>query len=604
MGKNFKEVVAEIKTTYDIVDYVSQSVKLKKIGMHKWRGVCPFHNEKTPSFYLDQHFQNFKCFGCGVSGDILTFVEKTESLEFFESVKMLAEEKNIELDVDDSKSGIDYQSLRSVLKETANFFYSEYRKLPESHPARQQVLSRKLSENKMLYGYAPEGRQTLYNFLKNKGFTDEIILQAGVCSKFDNQLGLYDFWNGRLMFFITNIVGQPVGFSGRKLYETDKRGKYVNSSDGPMFDKSSSLYNIQKAKNDASKESKIFITEGQFDVASLIESNINNVVASSGTAFTEKQAMICRRLVSENGKIVFCFDGDTAGLNAAKKVFENIPLIHSQSYIVVFPKELDPCSYYEEFGGEDLRKYIKENVKPIIEFIIDSIKLEFDLDEEIERSKFVDEVSKVLKTIQNKTLQSTYIKKVALASFLSVEDVKEAIKNVKDEIKNKYINKEETKVVEDLRPQDVTKNEIELIDLIEKDQLYEISARIISLTLLETNFINSLKKIQNKIPADFNIFMNELFNYSSGPIIPEFFTEEELAKKLINTNYFPLIFNMDYEDKKDLFLYLYNNLKETKNEKEMRNIKSKIFNLIKNSNNDIVFLKEAINKESEELNKI
>lgn len=358
MSKNFKDVIVEIKNAYNIVDYIQQSgTALKSAGVNKYKGLCCFHNEKSASFVVDEHFQNYRCFGCNASGDLIKFVQATENLEFIDAVKKLAEDKGIELELSDDATSIDYKSLRACIKEAALFFVKEFRKLEDTHPAKIEVTNRKLSLDKMVYGYSPDGRDKLYKHLSNLGYSDEVILQTGVCVKYNENSKISDFWHGRLMFVITDITGKPIGFSARKLFDTDKRGKYVNSTETPLFNKSSVLFNLSKAKKLAGEKKSVIVVEGQFDVASYVEAGAINTVASSGTAFGEKQVMICRRLVSEEGEIVFAFDGDVAGIKAAKSVFKISPLIHQQSFFVTFPKGADPDDYRQKNGISLIRVY-------------------------------------------------------------------------------------------------------------------------------------------------------------------------------------------------------------------------------------------------------
>jgi len=603
---SLKASVTEIKTAYNIADYISQAgIQLKQNGVNKWKGLCPFHNEKTPSFIVNEYFQNYRCFGCGANGDLLTFVQEYEHLDFYSAIQKLAADKGITLSISSEESGIDYTSIKEVLKETANYYVSEYRKLNKEHPARQQVIERELNERKLFYGYAPEKRRSLYDLLKNKGYSEEIMMQAGVISRFekDGKISYSDFWNGRLMFIITDIAGKPVGFSGRKLYENDSRGKYVNSSDGPLFDKSSILFNLSNAKKKASEEKTIYITEGQFDVASFVEAGLTNVVASSGTAFTEKQGLICRRLVTESGKIVFCFDGDKAGIKAAEKVFQTIPMIHSQAYVVIFPKDQDPCDYRLQNGNEGLVKFVSEKEIHIIEFMIDQVSKKYDLKKEIERSKFLDEAARVLKSVNSLSLREVYTKKVALEAFVTIETVKNVIETAQPFDMNSHSSKEETSSVSS-RPNLEEIDQTELVKKIKENETYQIAIRLISLSLLDSEFLQALKKSIHIIPKDLVPLVKEIVTKVTfdRPIIPEIFTHSELMKSIMSKNFFPLIHLMDREDQKEQFMHLFYTLKGMEQEKEILRVKMNISNILENSNEeDVAFFISALNKEKEEL---
>lgn len=605
---SFKNVVAEVKLAYNIVDYIQQSgIKLKQNGATKWKGLCPFHNEKTPSFSVDEHFQNYRCFGCGAGGDLISFVENNESLDFFDAIRKLAEDKGIDLKLEKTEDAVDYKSLRACIKSAANFYLQEFKKLPKDHIARKQITERGLSFKKTRYGYAPEGRQSLYKALKAEGFSDEIILKTGVCTKFENNDQLFDFWHGRLMFFITDITGKPIGFSGRKLYDTDKRGKYVNSPDGPLFDKSASLYNIDRAKKPASDAKEILVVEGQFDVSAYVEADMVNVVASSGTAFTEKQAMIARRLVSENGRIVFCFDGDDAGAKAAEKVFKAVPAIHSQAYVVSFPDKQDPCDYRLEHGSEALAEYTKNAAKPMLEFVLETAMKGFDLDSPVGRSRYMELAARILKTVASVPLREAYVKKVALDSFSSVDTVREVVSKAEPLDSNSYAAKEETKV--DVRPEleSETETDIEEISaLMEEDPIYNISARLIALALMDLRFVSPLVKTVRYMPKEFQKFVVDLSSLSNdGSLIPEMFKDVELAKKLMETDFFPLAHMMNLDRSKEQFLYMRKALKMKVLHNRESAVKTKISRILEQSDHsDPEFLAKALEKEATEMAKI
>lgn len=609
---SFKSSVVEVKLAYNIVDYIQSSgIKLKQNGATKWKGLCPFHNEKSPSFSVDEHFQNYRCFGCNASGDLISFVEKTENLEFFDAIKKLAEDKGIDLKLEVSEDAIDYKSLKACIKDAANFYLKEFKKLSEDHPARKQVKDRGLSFGKVRYGYAPEGRQTLYKHLKEQGFSDEVITKTGVCLKFNGEGEPFDFWHGRLMFFITDITGRPVGFSGRKLYETDKRGKYVNSPDGPLFDKSSVLYNIDTAKKMITDTKSILVVEGQFDVSAYVEAGMLNVVASSGTAFTEKQAMICRRITGENGRIVFCFDGDSAGSNAAEKVFRSVPMIHSQAYVVSFPEGQDPCDYRLEHGDEALQEYTKTAAKPIVEFVLDLAKKGFDLDSSVGRSRYLEQAAKILKTVASISLRDAFVKKVALDSFTSVDIVREVVTKAEPLDTGSYAAKSEDEV--ETRPvyvEEVEVNLEEVIKLVQDDTLYNITARIMALSLADSRFSAPLRQLLRIIPEELRNLAKEICDISSGEevpraLIPEMFENSELAAWLISTDLFPLSHMMDLDAMKDHFKYLRKSLKKEFVNRAEEGVRMKISRILEEAKSvDSEFLMQAIQKEEEELEKL
>lgn len=612
-NKDIKAIVSKVKLAYDIVDYIQQSgVSLRQRGS-KNIGLCPFHNEKTPSFSVDSHFQNYRCFGCGASGDIFSFVEKYEHLEFMEAVKKLAEDKNIAIDFD-SSSNVDYKSLRSCIKAAANFYVSEFRKLPKNHPAVVEITDRNLSVKSSLYGYAPEGRNSMYNYLKNEGFSDETILLTGVCKKSEKTGTIFDFWQGRLMFFVTDISGRPIGFSGKKLFEEDKMGKYVNSSDSILFDKGNSLYNIHKAKSVASDKKLIYVNEGQFDVSAMIEAGMPNSVASLGTAFTLNQGLMARRLVSENGRIVFCFDGDSAGIEAANKVFKNIPSIHSQSYAVSFPEDMDPCDYSLKYGKEELAKYIKDNTIPLVEFVIDNMSKDYDMDSTLDRSKYINSVAKVLATITNISLRESYIRKVSLDSFTPVDTVREIVSqatpsslNESDQIEQEESDHNQPVLRNYESPTTMDENELsyeDFITLINESNTHNAAAKVLSIAMIDNRFASVVVKNIKYFPAEFKSIIENLNNLieEHDKLIPELFDRSDIIRYIIDSNLFPFSHLMTLETYKEHFKFLLVFLKNNKLRNNTSYIQGNIAKTLqksRNVDNPVEILEKALLKEKE-----
>jgi len=557
MSVDLKTAIAQVKTAYLISDFIKASgVRLTANGAGKWKGLCVFHNEKTPSFSVSDHFQNFHCFGCGASGDIIKFAMETQNLEFMDALKQLAEDKGIELSLEhnNEEPGIDYKSLRECLRESANFFAREYHKLPSDHKARLQVTDRGLSEKGMVYGYAPEKRTAIYDHLKSKGFSDETMLQAGVVTKWEESGKFSDFWSGRLMFIITDITGKPIGFSGRKLFEDDKRGKFVNSSAGPLFDKSSALFNIQNAKKPSSDVKEVFIAEGQFDVAAFIEAGLPNVVASSGTAFTPQQGSILQRLVGEAGRLVFAFDGDKAGVKAAITVFKNVPSIHSSSWVVRFPETEDPCDLRLAQGNEGFREHVAQRV-PLVEFVLNVAKADYDMGSELGRAHYLEYAAKVLKTVASNTVREAFIRKVALDCFTEVSSVKELVgRSSALELGT------EGRTTETVAPAEsplALVDSTDILDKIKERKEYALAARFVALALIDPILIQYLPKNKKKLPLEFGTTIDELAALGEGDaIIPEAFTDSRLMNYLSSSRLFPLA-HLEGFNTKEQFEYVY-----------------------------------------------
>lgn len=599
---DLKQAVAQIKAAYLISDYIRNSgVKLTASGPGKWKGLCPFHGEKTPSFTVSDHFSNFHCFGCGVGGDIIKYAMDTEHLEFMDVVKKLAEDKGIELNLekDEKNSGVDYRSLRECLKESANFFAREYRRLPADHKARLQVTDRGLSEKGMIYGYAPEKRTALYEHLKAKGFSHEVMTQAGVVTHWESNDKYSDFWSGRLMFVITDITGKPIGFSGRKLFDDDKRGKFVNSSAGPLFDKSSALFNVQNAKKPASEAKEVYIAEGQFDVAAFIEAGAPNVVASSGTAFTPQQGGILQRLVGETGKLVFAFDGDAAGQKAAVTVFKNVPSIHGNSWVVQFPEGKDPCDFRLENGNESFQEHIAKRI-PLVEFVLDVSKANHDMKSSLGRAQYLEYAARVLKTVASNTVREQFIRKVSLDCFTEVSAVKEAVAKSQPLELGAYEAPQASDESTEEKSSEVLvlEDSVDLITKIKEEQAYALAARFVALAVLDNELIQYLPKNKRKLPPEFGTVIDELCALEPGsPIIPEAFTDSKLIELLSSSKLFPLS-HLEQFDTREQFEYVYKRYLNTVRYSQEAEIQGKIHMILSSAeDNQVELLIQALEAE-------
>lgn len=559
--QNFREILAEIKAAQNIVDYIQGSaVALKPSSAGKFKGLCPFHGEKSPSFYVDENFQNYKCFGCGVSGDIIKFVQEYENLSFIESVKKLAELSGIEYETDDSEPGFDYRAIRNCVAATHRFFTGHFNKLPKDHKAKREVLEgRRLPLDSMEYGYAPEGRDNLYKYLKGKGFSNEVMLQAGVVTEWKDSGKISDFWHGRLMFTITDPTGKPVGFSGRKLNEEDTRGKYVNSSDGPIFDKGSLLFNQSEAKQEAKRAATIYVAEGQFDVAAISASGLPNVVASSGTAFTRKQVLMCSRMVGDAGKIVFCFDPDEAGKKAAYKIFSVAEDLQGQCYVVSLPDGEDPCDFRKDHGADALKEALETSAVSIVDFVLGVIAERYDLKDPAQASRYLEEAAIVLKSVSSPSLRSTYAKRVALSSLMSISTVEEAIDRAKSskELPQRSARRseEEEEEEQDERSDFLTHSQKEekFLEDLDTSRSKDACARLLQLALQERSLIPDLLKIAD-YPRPFAAIAREVSKLPEGsPIIPERSKVPLILETVIAQDYFPYLKLMDEQDIRELF---------------------------------------------------
>jgi DNA primase len=309
------DAVEDIKSRLDVADIVSEYVPLKPAGSGSFKACCPFHQEKTPSFYVNRPRQSWHCFGCDQGGDIISFVQQIEGMEFREALELLAQKAGVELPQFDMKKSSERKRLHEVNDLAAKFFHAQLLTSPTAEVARAYVKKRGLDDlttDVWRIGYAPEGWQGLSDALKTKGVTEDGLIKAGLALKSDRG-GVYDRFRNRVMFTICDVHGNVVGFTGRVLDPDTKEAKYVNTPETLVYKKSNVLYGLDKAKGEIKRQDLAVIVEGNMDVVSSHQFNISNVVASSGTALTQEQLALLKRFTMN---LAMAFDADAAG-NAA-----------------------------------------------------------------------------------------------------------------------------------------------------------------------------------------------------------------------------------------------------------------------------------------------
>lgn len=595
---DFKKVISDVKEAYSIEDYIeSDGIALSQSGATKYKGLCPFHSEKTPSFTVDVQFQSYYCFGCKAHGDIISYVSDRENLTFMEALTSLAEDKNISIELDgDVQPKVDLTSLREIIADTAKFFVRNFKKLPEDHAAKKQILDRGLELDSMTYGYAPEKRTALYDFLKSKNYSDELIFQTGVCREPKNGGKPFDFWSGRLMFIISDIQKRPIGFSGRKIFESDTYSKYVNSSDSPIFDKSKALFNLPKAKDKAGKDKRVFIVEGQFDVAALSSSDLSNTVAVSGTSFTEHQSKTLQR-ITHNGELVFCLDGDEPGIKAALRVFEKHPDIHDSLFAVLFPEGQDPCDYRKENSSEELKRFVTDKKVSLVDFVLENIRRNSDLSSSIGRTRYVQEAAEKISFIKNRVLLENSVREVALHSKSSFDSVMTEVEKAIEKNKNRPVsrdrNENEEKISSEEERRELLEGNIEdsfiekqkeLIEAFNKDRIYKISSKILSFALLDQNSLKIVIKNRESLPKRLLPFVKDSLEVMKKAnkererisFFPEDFKYSLISEYLMSSDNIPLSHLMSAENIQSQVLFLFDLLEKETIKRKKKIIQSRI----------------------------
>ena len=371
MKKFPPEFIEQLRSSVDIVEYIGQFVQLKKRGKN-FIGLCPFHSEKTPSFSVSAEKQMYYCFGCGKGGSIYKFLDEFEKLTFPEAVQRLAERAGIPLPKihNDEQEISETEELYEILRRTAKHFHDQLVHSNEGEFALEYLHKRKLSSDtirKFGLGYAPRNWEFLVGKFREENISLEFAEKVGVIKKRDDG-SYYDTFRGRVTFPIFNTMGKVVGFGARKLYDDDNLGKYINSSETPVYNKSKILYGLNFSKDAIREKENAILVEGYADYLSLFQTGIENVIASSGTALTEEQIQLLSRFTRT---VTILYDADTAGSNAALRGVDLVLAKSLDVRIVQLPEGEDPDTFVQKFGKEEAEKRIS-NAISFIDFIADS----------------------------------------------------------------------------------------------------------------------------------------------------------------------------------------------------------------------------------------
>jgi DNA primase len=412
-----EDKISEIIEKNDIVDVISEYMALKRSGSN-YTALCPFHSEKTPSFSVSSSKQIFNCFGCGVGGNVITFIQKIEKINFVEAVKMLSERAGIQLDEEKDPKQLERAKLKRALykvnTEAARFFYSN---LNTSAKALEYLKRRGLSEaiiKRFGLGFAPDKWQELMDFMKRKGFKTELLYTAGLIVKNKDGDRYYDKFRNRIMFPIIDLKGNVIAFGGR--VTDDSKPKYLNSPDTPVFNKGYNIYGLNFVKKIQNLEN-IIIVEGYMDAIALHQFGVENAVASLGTAFTENQARLLKRFSNE---IIISYDSDLAGQTATLKGLSILEKEGCVVKVLSLPSGKDPDEYIRKEGMDAFQERIRKSIS-LIEYQIESLKRGLDINNIQDRIKFTKGFSEILKDVDSNVEVDAYIKK-----YSSIMKVNEA----------------------------------------------------------------------------------------------------------------------------------------------------------------------------------
>ena len=421
-----------------IDEVVGDYVQLKSAGGGQKKGLCPFHDEKSPSFHVTPARGYFHCFGCQEGGDVIAFIMKIDHLSFTETIERLASRIGYQLTYEQSSGGSKAPTVqRSRLLEAnsqASLFYQEQLQLPTASHARELLIKRgfdKTASQSFEIGYAPDQWDALSKFLLGKGFSAEELLLAGLTK--EGTKGAIDRFRNRLIWPIRDISGDLVGFGARKLAsdEEDTGPKYLNTPETSIYKKSQVLYGLDKAKKEIAKKRQVVIVEGYTDVMAAHLAGIPTAVATCGTAFGDEHIRILRRLLMDDdafrGEVIFTFDGDAAGQKAALRAFGDDQKFVTQTFVAVEPSGLDPSDLRQEMGDAALRDLIARRV-PLFEFAIKSSIKQFDLGNADGRVQALNAAAPLIGKIRDASLRPEYARSLAGWLGMEVEVVMAAVK--------------------------------------------------------------------------------------------------------------------------------------------------------------------------------
>lgn len=418
------EIIEEVRTKNDIVDVIGSYVKIQKKGS-SYFGLCPFHNEKSPSFSVSGHKQIYYCFGCGAGGNVISFIMNYENYTFPEAVKFLAERAGMTLpEIEYTKENKDRQNKRNKLlevnKEAAKYFYYQLRS-ERGAQGRTYFTDRQLTDetmHKFGLGYALKTPDDLTQYLKRKGYSDELLVEAGL-STIDERYGIHDkFWN-RVMFPIQDVNHKVIGFGGRVM--GDAKPKYLNSPETMIFDKSRNLYGLNFART--SRAGNFILCEGYMDVIAMHQSGFTQAVASLGTAFTPGQASLLRRYADE---VLLSYDSDEAGIKAALRALEILRQTGLTGKVINLEPYKDPDEFMKHLGKEAFAERIKCAENSFM-FEIRMLKREYNLDDPDDKTKFYKEIAKKLCNFSMDIERENYIQAAAQEYHIGFENLRSLV---------------------------------------------------------------------------------------------------------------------------------------------------------------------------------
>ena len=430
--------IDEVRQRVNIADVVGDYVALKSAGVGSMKGLCPFHDERSPSFHVRPQAGFYHCFGCSEGGDVYSFLQKIDHLSFQEAVERLAERVGYQLTYEEGSGGAPVGNKARLYgaNQAAEKYFRDQLGKPEAELGRIFLGERgfdALAAERFGVGYAPSSYDALSKRLVSAGFTIAELLDAGLVSQSDR--GVYDRFRGRLVWPIRDVTGQTIGFGARKLREDDQGPKYLNTPETAVYHKSRVLYGLDIAKRDIAKQRQVVIVEGYTDVMACHLAGITTAVATCGTAFGGDHVTVVRRVLGDSddpaqatkGEVIFTFDPDEAGQKAASRAFAEEGRFAAQTFVAVPPEGLDPCDVRITKGDEALREVISQR-RPMYEFMIKQVMDQCDLNTVEGRTLALRATAPVVSKIRDRVIRDGYARELAGWLGMNPDDVLREIK--------------------------------------------------------------------------------------------------------------------------------------------------------------------------------
>jgi DNA primase len=433
--------IDEVRSRTNLADIVGEYVTLKNAGVGSMKGLCPFHEERSPSFHVRPQVGFYHCFGCGEGGDVFTFLQKMDHVTFSEAVERMAARIGYELHYEDGGQASDHGARARVLaanKAAEDFFIAQL-KTPEAEPGRAFLGSRGFDASaaeRFGVGFAPRGG-ALGKHLKTLGYSEEELVTAGLLGRGDRG-DVYDRFRGRLVWPIRDITGATLGFGARKLLDDDQGPKYLNTPETAVYHKSQVLYGLDLARKDISRGRQVVVVEGYTDVMACHLAGVTTAVATCGTAFGVDHIAIVRRVIGDvdnsdttgTGEVIFTFDPDEAGQKAASRAFAEEQRFAAQTFVAVAPDGLDPCDLRLNRGDDAVRALVKTR-RPMFEFMIRRRLDVHDLETVEGRSAGLRDAAPIVASIRDEALHVGYVRNLAKWLGMDVAEVERAVKSAR-----------------------------------------------------------------------------------------------------------------------------------------------------------------------------